>query len=547
MAGENDVTLEHRGDASVPPLDPTKKVWGAPRDTRSGGATQDAKMRPPTQQQGMLYDPLLIRQVYDFLESTASHSRYGNFALETIAHSPFAAPVINMRLNQAMPFFRPSRMPNTPGYRCMLKMPVRRSLTTEERKEGDRLTNLLWSCGHFKDKTEKFQRDFFPVYARKLMNDSLTYDAGVTEIEPGLNGRPRAWRALDAATIFRTVPRDPWGGYKNTESAYVQMKGDVPRAYWPIELLSFWVRRPRTTMASNGYGYPELSELVSVLTGLTFGWEHNMNSFKNGMPRGITAFIGEMSPESFTGLQQQMLYAATGVSNAFRQTMVNMGVGSDVKFIPFGQPNREMEYNGWMNLCVRIVCATYQCDPTEVGIYLDTPGATKSLFPESPAAKYQFGRDKGFVPTMYSLQDELTRYVVEQLNEDFAFVFTGLDSMTDEERLTLTQLRTQTIMTIDEERALWEMDPMPDGSGQIIRDQNWLMNKQKLDDAKRAAAQQAAMIGMPGAAAAASEGLSGEGQAPEQPGSAPEDHSVDSGEWDLQPAQDQEPAPVANA
>jgi hypothetical protein len=466
------------------PLDPNKKVWGPPKQA---GGRDDAKLRPPTQGQAMVFDPNQARTVYEFLEATASHSRYGTYALEKLSHSPFISAIIRTRINQAKPFFRPTQAPNTPGYRAMRK-DRRKSPTSIERAEGDRLTKLLWTCGDFQGKVEKFQRDFFPVYATKLLKDSLTYDAGCSEIEPSNGGRPRAWRAVDASSIYRTVPKDPWGVYASDESAFVQVKGDIPRAYWPIELMSFWIRNPQTTMSQNNYGYPELAELVSILTGLTFGWEHNVNAFKNGMPRGITAIIGSMSPEVFTGLQQQMMYAAQGTQNAFRQTLINMDDGGDVKIIPFGHPNREMEYNEWMNFCYFVMCSVFQIDPSEVGIYFNTGGGGQSLFPDSPSAKYQFSRDKGFIPIMFSLQDELTRYIVEQLNEDFDLVFTGLDSKTDEERLKLSQMRTSTISTINEERASLEMEPRPDGD--VIRDPIWYQSRVAAQQAVQMAAQQ---------------------------------------------------------
>ena len=67
------------------------------------------------------------------------------------------------------------------------------------------------------------------------------------------------------------------------------------------------------------------------------------------------------------------------------------------------------------------------------------------------------------------------------MNEDFEFNFVGLDAKTQDDVAELNSKLVKTTRTVDELRAEDDLEPLPDGKGEIILDPTWLQNAQSID------------------------------------------------------------------
>lgn len=461
------------------------------------------------------YDPEELQVAQDFMEGMRTHSRYSVYALRQMALSPWASCILSTRCNQIASFSAAREDQYGLGHRIVVRGRANHSPTPGEKKEIERVESLLQTSGVIKEEHEVFTRPSFDDFLRALAYDSLVLDAGVFEVVPDAKGRPHRWHAADAGLIYRTRPTNPFGDYGPKDAQFCQIHHDTPTQYFAPGELCFGIRRPRTDVRSNGYGHPELTEMLEVMSGLLFGFTHNLNWFRQGGPRGMLAVMGPMHPQKFRALQRSLMFMARGVQNAWRMVVANpQGEGADVKWVPFGVSNKEMEFAEWINACFRLMCSLWQIDPTEVGFYYASEGQRASMFEASPEAKLKAGKDKGLGPLATAIVSWLNKYIVHRLNPDLEVEFLGLGAMSEKDRADLNKTLVESTHTVNEVRALENQGEDPNGLGNLILNPQYIAAY----NAKKQQEQQAAMMAQQGAGGPGGPMGPGGPEGAEQPG-----------------------------
>jgi hypothetical protein len=444
-------------------------------------------------------DPMNLAIVQDYQEGLSTHSRYSVYGLRQMARSPWDSSIIHTRLNQVDLFSLPQEGPHSLGF--AIKMKDHLSTPKEaDKKEIERLTRLMLQCGEYQMPHQKFTRPPLAQFLREFVYDSMVLDAGTFEIVPAAgklaaDGMPMPvhWHTVDAGTVYKATPNNPYGDYDVDDCHYMQIVNEQQVARWRPGELAYCIRRSRTDLQNNGYGYPELCEMVDLVTGLLYGLVHNMNYFKQGGPRGVLAVMGQMPERQFRFFQKQFLYAATGVKNAFRMILTNpQGPDADLKWVPFGVPNKDMEFAEWNNFLFKMMCSLRQIDPAEVGIFYGNEGGGSTMFGQSPEVKIQAGRDKGLRPLLNFVARNLNLYIVERLNPEFEIQFLGVGAMSEKDEAELDKTMLEGPRTVNENRALKDL-PSIGPEGDVLVNPSWL----NYHTAQKAAA--GAPGGMPGA------------------------------------------------
>ena len=83
-------------------------------------------------------------------------------------------------------------------------------------------------------------------------------------------------------------------------------------------------------------------------------------------------------------------------------------------------------------------------------------------------------KEKGLRPLLRAIQGWINKYVMEQLDDRFELVFTGLDAITSQEELKMNVDKVKEFMTINEVRALYELEPI--ANGDTILDPSFMQN-----------------------------------------------------------------------
>lgn len=406
--------------------------------------------------------------------------------LRRMAKTPIINSIIKTRKNQIADFAEPQADRYNTGFviRKKAKMGIEQKMDESDKKIANAITDFIMNCGG----QSSWTNDDFDTFIRKIVEDSLTFDQMTFECVRNRRGKLEYFVATDAATFriaesaFRTDYDNQFfhrlgsGIYadenlRNLDKAingyypqYVQVyQTAVVNEFYPWELC-FGVRNPSTFINANGYGCSELEDLINVVTALLWGDEYNRRFFSQGSaPKGLLRIKGGMNDKTLQQFKQQWQAMISGVMQSWKTPVVE----ADVDWIDLQKNNRDMEYTSWMEYLIKLACAIYSIDPTEIGWDISRSGGNSGLFEGSQAERLQHSKDKGLYPILKFIQRKINKYIVEQINPDFEFVFMGLNGMTIEKELEMDIKKIGSFATINEIREKWDMKPI-DKLGDII-------------------------------------------------------------------------------
>lgn len=405
--------------------------------------------------------------------------------LKRMAGTPIINAIIKTRKNQIADFAEPQADRYSTGFviRKKAKNGVDSKMDEKDKKVANAITDFILNCGS----ETSWVNDDFDTFIRKIVDDSLTYDQMTFECIRNRRGKLERFVAVDAST-FRMADTAFQEDYKNAFfnnrgvnnwnsqgdlvrkeingylPQYVQIyQNAVVNDFYPWELC-FAVRNPSTSIYSNGYGVSELEELINVITSMLWGDEYNRRFFSQGSaPKGLLRVKGGMSESALQQFKQQWQAMISGVMNSWKTPVVE----ADVDWIDLQKNNRDMEYSSWMEYLIKLACAIYSIDPSEIGWDISRSGGNGGLFEKSEAERIQNSKDKGLYPMLKFIQRKINKYIVEQINPEFEFVFMGMNGMTIEQELEMDIKKLNSFQTLNETREKWDLPAIKE-TGDII-------------------------------------------------------------------------------
>ena len=189
--------------------------------------------------------------------------------------------------------------------------------------------------------------------------------------------------------------------------------------------------------------------------------EYNRRFFSQGSaPKGMLMFKnGTMNESALQQFRQQWQSMISGVMQSWKTPVIQ----GDAQWVDLQKTNRDMEYGSWMEYLIKIACAIYSIDPTEIGWDISRSSGNTGLFEGSQEQRLKHSKDKGLYPLIKFIQRKLNKFVVEQINPDFELVFMGLNGLTIDEELEMDIKKLQNFVTVNEIREKYEMSPLEFG------------------------------------------------------------------------------------
>jgi hypothetical protein len=367
--------------------------------------------------------------------------------------------IVNTRIEQIQNFLHFSEDDQKEGFTIRKKTSLfkesKKEISSDEKKKIEEIVEFLMNSG-FNEKWDNI--DDFQTFVRKIAFDSLTLDQLAFEIVRDKGWNIKKYRAVDASLIRFLDSVDP----KQRERLEdYRFKGYLPRfcmtwddqilinpttkepiLYYPWEL-GFGIRNKSSDIRKNGYGTSELEILVELITGILWSVQYNMNNFSIGStPKGFinvkNANISDSNMNEFRQAWSQMM---TGVRNAKRTPVIN---GIDLEWIDLDKSNREMEYQEWAQFLVIMVCSVYRIDPSELGFSFKNQA--QIFGQDGQKARLQHSREKGLKPILIFLENIITKYIVSEIDEDYEFVFTGIEVEDEETQVNLDKIKLESGM-----------------------------------------------------------------------------------------------------
>lgn len=367
--------------------------------------------------------------------------------------------IVNTRIEQIQNFLHFSEDNQKEGFTIRKKTSLfkeeKKEISSAEKKKIEEIVEFLMNSG-FNEKWDNI--DDFQTFVRKIAFDSLTLDQLAFEVVRDKGWNIKKYRAVDASLIRFLDSVDPkqrerledyrFKGYLPRfcmtwdEQILINPTTKEPILYYPWEL-GFGIRNKSSDIRKNGYGTSELEILVELITGVLWSIQYNMNNFSIGStPKGfINVKNANISDSNLNEFRQAWSQMMTGVRNAKRTPVIN---GIDLEWIDLDKSNREMEYQEWAQFLVIMVCSVYRIDPSELGFSFKNQA---QLFgQDGQKARLQHSREKGLKPILIFLENIITKYIVSEIDEDYEFVFTGIEVEDEETRVNLDKTKLESGM-----------------------------------------------------------------------------------------------------
>lgn len=367
--------------------------------------------------------------------------------------------IVNTRIEQIQNFLHFSEDDQKEGFTIRKKTSLfkeeKKEISSAEKKKIEEIVEFLMNSG-FNEKWDNI--DDFQTFVRKIAFDSLTLDQLAFEVVRDKGWNIKKYRAVDASLIrfldsVDSKQRERLEDYRFKgylprfcmtwdEQILINPTTKEPILYYPWEL-GFGIRNKSSDIRKNGYGTSELEILVELITGVLWSIQYNMNNFSIGStPKGfINVKNANISDSNLNEFRQAWSQMMTGVRNAKRTPVIN---GIDLEWIDLDKSNREMEYQEWAQFLVIMVCSVYRIDPSELGFSFKNQA---QLFgQDGQKARLQHSKEKGLKPILIFLENIITKYIVSEIDEDYEFVFTGIEVEDEETQVNLDKTKLESGM-----------------------------------------------------------------------------------------------------
>jgi hypothetical protein len=394
--------------------------------------------------------------------------------LRALARMPIISAIVQTRVNQVAEFGRPQPDRYSAGYIIRLR-DQKAELEEHHKTQIAALTEWLTSCGD----PEVVGWTTFENFLRAITRDSLTFDQCCFEVVKD-DSRIVAFKAVDAATIRRASPsleeiqkgrRDP------SSTAFCQVLENRIVAEFERDEMAFGVRRPRTELSANGYGFPELEEVAPTVMDMMRAKSYNSSNFTHGLHlSGILAIKSKMSPALFRAFRREFYSMLQGPNGAKKTPIIQLDPESkeEVQSVTLSNSNSDMEYSQWLNFLIKEICAIYQMDPSELGYMYGNEGQSSSLNSSGPADRIKYSREKGLRPLLRAVETWINRWVIYPLAPHLELCFVGLDTQSEEKRLDTIKKRVSSHLTVNEARAMFDLEPLDSPIADMILDSSYI-------------------------------------------------------------------------
>lgn len=391
--------------------------------------------------------------------------------LRAMSRAHIIKSIIETRKEQVSAFCEPQYNKYSTGFVIQKKQTWRTSqekekkVSKQEQARIDAIYDFIMNCG---TTGNVWSQDTFDVFISKIISDSLTLDQATFEIVRNRRGEIATFFATDAAT-YRLADSYEQDDYKRNEvevsgytPLYVQIyQNKVLSEFYPWEL-GFGVRNPSTDIRLNGYGKSELEDMIQTVTALLNADYYNANFFKVGSaPKGILRYSGNINQNTVEDFRQQWLTQVAGVMNMHKIPLIN---ADKLDFINTQQSNKDMEFSRYQEFLIKVSCAMYKIDPSEIGFPMQGSADSHAMFEGSNEARLKYSKDKGLKPLLKRLQFWINKYLVSQIDPEYEFRFVGIDGEVDSQTELDNDIKQlSNFSTLNEIRAKRDLPPLPQG------------------------------------------------------------------------------------
>lgn len=417
-----------------------------------------------TNQKSFMFDPFYQDTSVGYKDKPIAIS---DQMLRKMSRTPIIKAIIGTRIEQVARFSEPQPDKYSTGFvitpRKRHSQEQQPELTDEDKGRIAYLTDFILNCGNIEN---SWHGDDFDSFLRKVVDDSLTMDKLTFEVIEDRRGRPVEFLATDAGTmkLASNTPNDQTeekrkkvNGYFPT---YCQVWDDrILADFYPWELC-FGIRNPTTDIRYNGYGKSELEDLISTVTAMLWSDEYNTRFFSQGsMPKGIMSVSSTVSNQQLASFRQEWLSMIAGVYNAHKTPILE---ADKFTWTDLHKSNQDMEFSKWQEYLIKIACAIFKIDPSEIGFNLSGSADKAPMFESNNEAKLKYSQDKGLKPLLKFIAGKINKHIIYRIDPNYEFSFVGLDIETEAQEEDRLVKAVGSYMEVNEARKMKGLQQKPE-------------------------------------------------------------------------------------
>ena len=325
-------------------------------------------------------------------------------------------------------------------------------MTPIEKKEAARIEEFLLKTGRVYNPT---RTDTLRDYLVKQVFNTMVYDRMVTEVVWSVSS-PFEFRALDGATVIKV---DPLVYIPQTERgkavgpiSFIQLHSDQIWAEFNKSELIFGIRNSNPSLLNNGYGVPELEELIEPVTIeiqiLTY---IDRMLTQGSIPEGLLIMksprsgqtiesISLASGQSNEDMARMLRNQIAGVQNAGRLAVLRLRGGEEAQLIVQDRHLEKMPFIQTYEIVQNQISRKLGVDPAQVGI---VTGSIKNSFTDADAkpSRTRQSHNRSMTNILYAIGDTQLNPLIDLINPEFCVQWHGIDTQIEQERLNLQKER----------------------------------------------------------------------------------------------------------
>lgn len=431
-------------------------------------------------QKSYLFDPLQTNDQMGYKEKpVVSHQ-----ILRQMSSVPLIKAIVGTRVEQVASFAKPWETTDKVGWTIIKKRRLFATkedseLTDQEKFEIEGLVEFMMRCGVQK---EMWLKDTFDTFLRKIVPDALVLDQMTFEVQQTRNRRPYQFMATDGATyrLARSFnnenPEDNQVEVAGYYPSYVQLyQGSVCAEFYPWELC-FGMRNLSTAIEANGYSTSELENMIRLVTWIVNTDSYNGKFFSNGAsPKGFISVKGNVTQDRLDEFRIAFRSQTAGVENAWRTPILQ--TDGEVDWVNLQMTNNDMQWGTWQEYLIKLSCALYKIDPTEIGFTINNGNV---VYEGKENYRLQYSRVKGLFPLLKFIQAKINQYIIEPLTGGkYEFQFGGGINDEDDKDVGLDNdiKKLSNFMGLKEVRRLYNL-PDEVEEGDMILNPIWFQSQQ---------------------------------------------------------------------
>lgn len=379
--------------------------------------------------------------------------------------------IITTRVNQVAQFCRPQQGSYDKGYRIIQRdrRDAKNKMGRADQKLASELETMIETTGMLLPDERPSDRDSFRQFSKKAVRDVLTYDQLAVELIRDRKQRVSRFICLPGETIRPAVVdmEHVTPEQARERVAYVQVFDNTIIAEFGLDDLAWCVMNPRSDLRANGFGFAPTEQMVQLVTAWLYGFQHNSAFFVNGAAiKGVLNIKGSIPDRQLRAFRRMWYSMVTGSANAWRTPILN---SDDIQWVSMHAANRDMEFSAWMDWLTKLSCAIFGIDPVELNFIFSSGGKGGAMFDRRPnEAEVTESKDRGLAPLMEHLADVINRHLIWDMAPELEFTFAGLDAKSEQKERERRKQEVESYRTLDEVRAEQDLEPLPDGKGEIV-------------------------------------------------------------------------------